>query len=113
MKCLLLFILLLSSEAASRADLKLVDKWPTDEKACSDTSLRLTFDKPPVVGNTGKIQICRATDGTAVETIEMGAEKFVDRFGVTGGFQLRYTSRKSLCRSLRLSTVLLVFSGGC
>jgi hypothetical protein len=35
-------------------------------------------------------EVCRASDGAAVETIELGAASYVDRFGVHGGFMLRY-----------------------
>ncbi len=38
-----------------------------------DTPLRVTFDRAPVVGNTGRIRIHRATDGIPVDTIDLSA----------------------------------------
>ena len=84
--------LVFGMEGAGIADAEraLVARWPTGENVCSDTPLRLTFNKPPVLGRAGKIEVCRASDGAAVETIELGAAQYVDRFGTTGSFMLRY-----------------------
>jgi hypothetical protein len=82
--------LALAFAATVRADLSLLQKWPTGESVCVDAPLRLTFDKPPELGDTGKIEVCRAADGKPVETIALGAAEYVDRFGANGGFLLRY-----------------------
>ena len=37
-----------------------------------DTPLYITFDRPPVVGNTGRIRIFKAADDTVVDTIDLG-----------------------------------------
>lgn len=76
--------------ATAHAELKIIQSWPTGGNVCVDAPLRLTFDKPPVLGTTGKIEVCRAADGRPVETIVLGAAQYVDRFGMNGGFMLRY-----------------------
>ena len=81
------FLLVALSALAENAVLA---RWPTNGNVCVDTPLRLTFSTPPVLGNAGKIEVCRVSDGQPVETIELGAAPFVDRFGVSGGFMLRY-----------------------
>ena len=40
---------------------------------CPDTPLRLTFATPPVLGTSGKIQICNAADNAVVETIDVSS----------------------------------------
>ena len=82
--------LALTYPASARAELVLIERWPLGANACSDAPLRLTFDQLPVLGATGKIEVCRAGDGQAVETVELGAAEYLDRFGATGGFLLRY-----------------------
>lgn len=47
----------------------------------TDTLLSLTFDRPPVVGNFGKIQIVRASDNTVVDTIDMGVTPYTRMIG--------------------------------
>ena len=74
----------------ARGDLKLVEHWPAGGGVCVDAPLRLTFDKPPVLGDSGKIAVYRVTDGQPVETITLGEAQYVDRFGMTGGVMLRY-----------------------
>ena len=83
-------LLALARVTTVRAELTLVERWPTGGNVCADAPLRLTFDKPPVLGSTGKIEVCRASDGRPVETITLGEAQYVDRFGVNGGFMLRY-----------------------
>ena len=38
-----------------------------------DSPLSLTFDRAPVVGNTGRIRIYKASDNTVVDTLDLGA----------------------------------------
>ncbi len=38
-----------------------------------DTPLTITFDRPPVVGITGRIRIFKAADDTVVDTIDLGS----------------------------------------
>ncbi len=76
--------------AVARAELTLVERWPMGDNVCVDAPLRLTFDQPPVLGRAGKIEVCRASDGAPVETIELGAAQSVDRFSLHGGFLLHY-----------------------
>ena len=85
-----LFALAVMEAPAARAELVLLERWPTGGTVCVDAPLRLTFDKPPVLGSTGKIEVCRAADGQPVETIVLGESQYVDRFGAQGGFMLRY-----------------------
>ena len=90
MKTATLIVLMLAGAISARAEVALIDRWPQGGNSCADTPLRLTFSRPPVLGNSGKIEVCRATDGQPVETIQLGAAQYVDRFGVSGGFMLRY-----------------------
>ncbi len=83
-------LLALAGARIAHADLALLEHWPSGGNICTDAPLRLTFDKPPVLGSTGKIEICRESDGQPVETITLGETQYVDRFGVSGGFLLRY-----------------------
>lgn len=76
--------------ATAQAELTLLKRWPTDGNVCVDAPLRLTFDQPPVLGSTGKIEVYRTRDGQPVETITLGEAQYSDRFGVNGGFMLRY-----------------------
>lgn len=46
-----------------------------------DTPLSVTFDRPPVVGNTGKIRILRASDNVVVDTIDMGVTPYTRSIG--------------------------------
>lgn len=85
-----LLALALAGAMSARAEPALIERWPTGGNVCVDAPLRLTFDKPPVLGSAGKIEVCRAADGQPVETIALGAAQYVDRFGVQGGFMLRY-----------------------
>ena len=85
----LISILALAAASAARGDLALVERWPAGDGTCLDTPLRLTFDKAPTLTGAGKIEVCRVSDGRAVETIELGAAQYVDRFGATGSFMLR------------------------
>jgi pectin methylesterase-like acyl-CoA thioesterase len=84
------FMAILASSSLARAELKLIERWPTDEKVCIDAPLRLTFDQPPTLGSAGKIEVCRVADGVAVETIALEARQFTDTFGAIGGPVLRY-----------------------
>ena len=86
----LLSILALVAACAARGELALVERWPAGDNVCSDTPLRITFDKAPILTGAGKIEVCRASDGVAVEMIELGAAQYVDRVGTTGSFMLRY-----------------------
>jgi pectin methylesterase-like acyl-CoA thioesterase len=54
-----------------------------------DTPLRLTFDRLPVIGNAGVIRIHRATDGVAVDTIDLRAPFHLRTVG-NGPTQLSY-----------------------
>ena len=85
-----LVALTLTGATTARDELQLIERWPSGGSVCADAPLRLTFDKPPVPGSTGKIEVCRAIDGQPVETIALGQAQYVDRFGVSGGFMLRY-----------------------
>ncbi|MEA3212904.1 MAG: hypothetical protein QOE70_5961 [Chthoniobacter sp.] len=85
-----ILLLALAGATMAQAELALLERWPTGGNVCIDAALRLTFDKPPVLGSTGKIEVCRATDGQRVETVTLGEAQYVDRFGVSGGFMLRY-----------------------
>ena len=38
-----------------------------------DSPLSIAFDRPPVVGNTGRIRIYKASDHTVVDTLDLGA----------------------------------------
>jgi pectin methylesterase-like acyl-CoA thioesterase len=86
-----LFALLLTMAAVVPVEgqLTVVKRWPMGDNACLDTPLRLTFDKPPVLGSSGKIEVCRASDGKAIESIDLATAEYSDRFGA-GGFVLRY-----------------------
>ena len=75
--------------AAARGELTLVERWPANEGACIDAPLRLTFDQPPKLG-AGKIEVCRASDGMPVETIEPGTAQFLNHFASAGRLLLRY-----------------------
>jgi lysophospholipase L1-like esterase len=88
-RCLAI-ILSLAAACVAHGELTLVEQWPVGEGACLDTPLRLTFDRPPVLGSTGRIEVCRASDWSPVESIELGAASYVDRFGANGGFMLRF-----------------------
>ncbi|WP_158277509.1 pectinesterase family protein [Opitutus sp. ER46] len=46
-----------------------------------DTPLRITFDAEPKVGNFGKIQIHRATDGAVVDTLDLGVTPYTRLIG--------------------------------
>ena len=59
------------------------------EKVCADAPLRLTFNEPPTLGHSGKFEIIRASDGVAVETIDLGAPPQTDQKGVAGSSTLR------------------------
>jgi len=85
-----LILVTLACVISARAEVTLIERWPQGGNVCADAPLRLTFNLPPVLGGSGKIEVCRATDGQPVETIQLGAAQFVDRFGVNGGFMLRY-----------------------
>ena len=54
-----------------------------------DTPLSLTFDRAPVVGNTGRIRIYKASDNTVVDTIDLGAAFQLRAVG-TNATQLNY-----------------------
>ena len=54
-----------------------------------DTPLSLTFDRPPVVGNTGRIRIFKASDNSVVDTIDLGAPFQLRSVG-TNTVQLNY-----------------------
>src|SRR5215471_5440414 len=46
---------------------------------CADAPLRLSFSSPPAVGNSGKIQIFKASDpATAVDVIDLSSTLFTD-----------------------------------
>src|SRR5207249_1400508 len=89
-KVALLFSCMLLSASGVRAELALVERWPTGGDVCADTPLRLTFNEPPVIGHAGKIEVFRAAGGDPVATVDLGATEHLDRFGATGGFLLRY-----------------------
>jgi Pectinesterase len=84
----ILVALLMANPA--RAELHLKERWPVDDKACTDSPLRLTFDQPPVLGEGGKIEVCRASDGKPVATVTLGAGPQTDAFGDISGPVLRY-----------------------
>lgn len=81
-----LLVFAFAGTTMARAELTLLNRWPTGGNVCADAPLRLTFDQPPVLGSTGKIEICRSPDGPPVETIVIGEAAF----GATGGSALRY-----------------------
>lgn len=85
-----LILALLALLATARAELKLTAYWPAGENACLDTPLRLTFDSAPAIGTAGKLEVLRVSDGAVIETVDLSAAPFVDRFGANGGFMLRY-----------------------
>src|SRR3954469_24879758 len=87
--CCCLVLALLALVSTLRAESKLLGHWPVGDNACLDTPLRLTFDSPPAAGSAGKLEVL-AGDGAVVETIDLSAASFVDRFGANGGFMLRY-----------------------
>lgn len=47
----------------------------------TDALLRVTFDKTPVPGNTGRIRIYNAADNTLVDTIDMGVRPYTRNIG--------------------------------
>jgi pectin methylesterase-like acyl-CoA thioesterase len=55
----------------------------------TDTPLRLTFDRVPAVGVTGRIRIHKASDGSVVDTIDLGAPFQLRTVG-TNPAQLNY-----------------------
>ncbi len=55
----------------------------------TDTPLRLTFDRVPTVGVTGRIRIFKASDNTVVDTIDLGAAFQLRTVG-TNPTQLNY-----------------------
>src|ERR1043166_5708 len=88
---LLVFTCVTTLAPASRADdLAAVKRWPEGEGACADTPLRITFDQPPVLGDHGKIEVVQTKDGKVVDTLDLGDEEFVDRFGDLGGYYLHF-----------------------
>ncbi|MES2921776.1 MAG: pectinesterase family protein [Verrucomicrobiota bacterium] len=93
------------------AESKLVQRWPTDEKVCVDAPLRLTFDQPPVLGGTGKIEVCRTADGQPVATVTLGGGLSADTFGAIGGPVLRYEQVRidGLTVSIRLPSQSLKY----
>ena len=78
--CLLAYVSGIGAAEAS-GGLALVTKWPTGESVCSDAPLRLTFDRAPAIGGTGRIEIERASDHSVVESIDVASRTRVDRFG--------------------------------
>lgn len=52
----------------------------------ADTSLQLTFDEPPVLGNAGSIRIFKTSDDSLVDTIKLFEHK--DAIGVTAARNL-------------------------
>ncbi|HVU35560.1 MAG TPA: pectinesterase family protein [Opitutaceae bacterium] len=57
--------------------------WPASGAAAvnTDTPLRITFDRAPVVGNFGKVQIWRASDNTVVDTLDLGSTPYTRTIG--------------------------------
>lgn len=47
----------------------------------TDTPLKITFDRAPVVGNFGKVQIVRASDNTVVDTLDLGTTPYTRTIG--------------------------------
>jgi hypothetical protein len=66
------FVLLFAAGAAADAELVIVERWPAGENVCTDATLRLTFNQPPMLADSGKIEVCRISDGAPVETIDLG-----------------------------------------
>ena len=83
-----LFFFILTSNPC-RAELAVTESWPASQSAnvCADTPLRLTFNEPVVLGSSGNITVCRATDNKPVDAFDLGAAGFTNNFG---GKTLRY-----------------------
>jgi lysophospholipase L1-like esterase len=64
--------------------------WPAGDGVCIDAPLRLTFASPPELGTSGKLEVFRAAGGAPIETVDLSAGSFLDRFGATGGYLLKY-----------------------
>lgn len=113
MRLLLLLALAFVLAGSAQAELTLVERWPSGDNVCVDAPLRLTFNQPPVLGKTGRIEVCRASDKVVVETLELGAAQYVDRFGASSGLQLRYEPVRieENVAHVRLRTRTLGYSG--
>jgi pectin methylesterase-like acyl-CoA thioesterase len=61
---------------------------PESTGVCPDPPLRITFASPPTLGNSGKIQVFKAS-GTAVATVDMAAATITDTIGGTQFVLLR------------------------
>jgi pectin methylesterase-like acyl-CoA thioesterase len=46
-----------------------------------DTPLSVTFDRPPSIGNIGRIRIFRASDNTVVDTLDLGVTPYTRSIG--------------------------------
>src|SRR5438067_12432035 len=87
----LAFACFLAASAFVHAELTVVKQWPEGDNACSDSPLRITFNQPPSLGDHGRIEILRASDQKPVDSIDLGAKEFVDRYGAHGGYFLHFT----------------------
>jgi Pectinesterase/Immunoglobulin domain/Bacterial Ig-like domain len=69
---LLVMLLALAPAGNLEAALNATNLWPASgaTNVCPDTPLRITFDSPPVLNNTGKIRIYTAA-GTLVDTLDL------------------------------------------
>lgn len=47
----------------------------------TDTPLRITFDRAPVIGTSGRIRIHRASDDAVVDTLDLGARPYTRTIG--------------------------------
>ena len=47
----------------------------------TDTLLSVTFDRVPVIGNTGRISIYKASDNTLVDTLDLGVTPYTRKIG--------------------------------
>ena len=90
MRSTLIALMLGAANHSALAELKLVSRFPEGGAVCADAPLRLTFDAPPKLGDSGKLEIVRVADGSVVQTVDISESQPMDRFGATGGFYLRY-----------------------
>ena len=84
------FVIFITGSVA-RTELTVVKQWPEGDNVCFDSPLRITFDQPFSLGSHEHIEILRASDEKPVDSIDLGAKEFVDRYGAHGGYFLHFT----------------------
>ncbi|HEU5071471.1 MAG TPA: pectinesterase family protein [Verrucomicrobiae bacterium] len=67
----------------THAELAVTNRYPVDHAAgiCPDTPLRLTFNAPVTLGNTGQLKVVRMNDGKIVDALEVADGGWTNLFG--------------------------------